>query len=653
MCGIVGLVSLNSNSPLIEKEILKSMCSMIKHRGPDNDGYYINQKRSIGMGHVRLSIIDLNSGQQPMYSYDNNLIISFNGEIYDYIEIRNRLLYKGYRFNTQSDTEVILNLYKETGLGFLEKLNGEFAFSIYDIEKDRLVIARDRFGVKPLYYTTQDNILRYSSEIKGIFGDRRVKRKFNHRTIYEQMMRADSGERTTFENVNVLPPGHIMIVENGEVRTKQYWDIDFPKLDEEKPELSMEYYSQEVKRLLEKAVKTRMVSDVEVGCFLSGGLDSSIIAAIMQENSAKPIKTFSIGFKDKKYDESTYAEDVSKHIGSEQHTLYLSNEDLVNAFPQANYHCEHLVQQIDGAGKYLLSKYASSYLKVVQVGEGADEAMLGYPWFKTAKLLNHWNKTTSNLLMNQITKRETARKGLDLTLSDRSSHDEIIRKFGYYPLSIDSIFEMEKIASPLLSNNFRDSIKSYNAIDIYNEDLNVTMMHGRHPIRKNQYEFLKKTFHMYLMQYLGGKTEMANSIEGRLPFVDTDFFNFAKDIPIQYQLFGLREKNLLKMAFKDMLPPKIINRYKHGYSSSILSSFLGDNSPEYFKEFLSEENIKKTGIFNYEMVEKYIKRVKNLNYNDQNRTLYERLIVFILSVQLMDDMFLNNLPQNNKYPIYS
>lgn len=652
MCGIAGILAYSNRHYRVEEETLKNMRIMMRHRGPDGEGSYITPNKRMGLAHVRLSIIDLETGHQPMLSSDKKLVISFNGEIYGYKETRKNLINKGHTFLSNSDTEVILNMYKDKGLDFIDDLHGEFAFGLWDSEEERLIIARDRFGVKPLYYTINNGILRFASEIKGIFGDREVKRQFNLQTIVEQMMRADSAARTTFSNINILPPGHMMIIQNEQIEIKKYWDIKFPEIGDYSDLGSMEYYADKLGTLLKNAVKKRMVSDVEVGCFLSGGLDSSIVAMLMQECSSKPIKTFSIGFKDKFYDESYYSKMVADSLGTDHHCLMLSHQDLALAFPQANYHCEHLVQQIDGAGKYLLSKYAKQFVKVVQVGEGADEITIGYPWFKTAKLLNYWNEGRASNLRNIVSGNETARKGLDLTISNQSNHDKVINRYGYYPLSIDNIVEMEKIAYPLFNRDVIGEVSKIDTSNIYFEDLDYEMIKKRYSIQQNRYEFIKKTFHTYLMQYLGGKNEMANSIEGRLPFLDNEFYDFAKDIHPSYHLFGLREKNLLRMAFKDKLPDKIINRVKHGYSAPILSNFLGENAPEYFKEFLSESNLKKTGLFDHKMVNKFISISQSLDYSDQRRTLYERAVVFVLSVQLMNDMFIENLPLDGKAPVY-
>lgn len=643
MCGFVGIVSFNENYQ-IEQSTLQKMCKMIKHRGPDGEGYFVSEKRDVGLGHVRLSVIDLKNGFQPMFSEDKNFVVSFNGEIYDYKKIRKDLLNKGYKFLTESDTEVILNLYKDKGIQFIDFIRGEFTFALYDIKNENLIIVRDHFGTKPLYYTFQNKVLRFASEIKGIFGDIEVKREFNLRTIVEQLMRADSANRTTFSNINILSPGHMIIVNKNQLVIKKYWDVEFPMINHVNCIKPMEYYAENLGTLLRKSVEKRMVADVEVGCFLSGGIDSSIIASIMKEYSSSKIKTFSIGFEDKYYDESYYSKTVANYLQTDHHCIMLSFKDLAYAFPKALYHCEHLVQQVDGAGKYLLSEYASKYLKVVIVGEGADEITMGYPWFKTAKLLNYWNAERVETLNNIIYDRETARKGLDLTVSSQSSYKSLIKLYGYYPLSFDNIIEMQKFAYSLFNEDILQEVLSFDIRDIYLEDIDYNMLKSRDILQQNSYEFLKKTFHTYILQFLGGKSEMANSVEGRLPFLDYDFFNFAKDVPTKYHLFGLREKNLLRIAFRDKLPKNIINRTKHGYSAPILSNFLGKNSPDYFREFLSESKLKKTGLFDYKTVQNFINISQGLDYRSQKRTLYERAIIFVLSVQLIYDMFIENLP---------
>lgn len=627
MSGIVGVVKFANTSYNVEKATLKDMALKIMHRGPDGQSFYLSRDMDCGLGHVWMQL-DINSFYSPLKEKDD-IVVSFDGNIYD-INARCK----------EDVIEYIVRQYQIYNFDFVERLNGEFSLALWDNKKKILILARDMFGILPLHYTIKNGIIWFCSEIKGIFGDCSITREFNLEVLFKQIMRVDSASKTIFNNVYSIPPGNMLIIDKGKIHMHSHRDIHYP-IERDYSIQHMEYYSEILADKLESAVKRRLTNNT--ACYLSGGLDSSIIAYLMQKNSSEKIKTYSICFSDKQYDESEFSNLMAEYLGTDHHKLILNDNDLVRNFPKANYACEHLVQQIDGTGKFLLSKYASQKTKHILTGEGADEVFLGYPWMKTIKYMNSLNINNKELI-KLLVKKETARLGLDLTIANHSNSLDIQKKYKYYPISFGNIETMEDFIYPIFKDSLYKKVINLDVRDEYFEDIQYCMIANRNPIHQNVYEFLKKTFSTYSVGFLGGKVEIANSLESALPFLDFEVVSFANQLPVNYHLLGLREKNLLKIAFKDAIPASIIHRNKHGYSSSILSGFLNKQSPLYFELLLSKRELDKTNLFNYDTVQKFVALCKRLDGISQKKTLYERAIIFVLSVQILHRTFIQNLP---------
>lgn len=639
MCGVAGEISFN-NSQCVYYENIKKMVAKIIHRGPEDQGVYISEDRKIGLGASRLSFLDFSNSRQPLQDATNNAVICFNGEVYEAGFSKKQLEQKGYEFKSYSDTELVLINYLHSGVSSFSTLNGEFTFAIYDKIQDLIVIVTDRFGIKPLYYTIINGILIFASEIKSILTRPYIKKELNERTIFEQFYRADSLERTMIKGIKLLKPGHYIIVKKGNIYINKYWDINLPTISNElKDKNTVDFYKEKLEHAIIESIKKRVVSDSEIGAFLSGGIDSSLLTSIYQKISNKQVKTFSIKFSNTVYDESYYSRLVSRHIDSNHYELEVSDKDLVNIFPKAIYHCEHFTQQIDGGAKLLLSKFASKFVKGVIVGEGADELFLGYPWFK---LINYYgNKNATDF----ISVAETARKGTDLTeYYHTNGIDEYIKKYTYFPISINNILTMKEIfGKSIFSDAFLHTINylNFEPEDIYYEDIGISSLYKCSNIRKAQFEFIKRTLPTYIFKFLGDKMEMANSLESRLPYFDNGIIDLVSNIPSKFLLNKFNEKYILKLISKDYIPVEITKRVKHGYSSSMLDGYLANNSPSYFNYLLSDGMIKKSGIFNNKKVNNLLKYCKkNFGRLDQNFTLYERALIFILSVQISYVLFI-------------
>ena len=373
MCGICGIYNMQSGEP-VSRELIEQMSELVAHRGPDDRGSYLDD--NLGLGFTRLSIIDLGGGHQPMCNETGEIWVVFNGEIWNFKTLRQDLLEKEHRFRTNSDTEIIVHAYEEYGLDCIQRLHGMFGLAIWDQPRKRLLLARDRAGKKPLYYTRADGNLIFASEIKSLLRHPRVKREADVQALADFLsVRYVPGPATLFANIYKVPPGHWLLCENGGIREECYWDFTFGET-EERP---VEDYIQGIQQHITRAVQERLMADVPLGAMLSGGVDSSIITGIMSQLIDKPVKTFSVGFDVPGFNELPYARLVSKHFGTEHHELVVQCSDLTKYWPLLTWHRDEPVSEPSDLGVYLISKLAREHVKVVLSGEGADELFAGYP----------------------------------------------------------------------------------------------------------------------------------------------------------------------------------------------------------------------------------------------------------------------------------
>ncbi|MCB1822377.1 MAG: asparagine synthase (glutamine-hydrolyzing), partial [Candidatus Competibacteraceae bacterium] len=390
MCGISGIAALSARTQISEPDV-RRMLPALRHRGPDGSGVYLDPNGRIGLGHTRLSIIDLASGAQPMTNEDRTVWVSFNGEIFNYIELREILLKAGHRFSTHSDTEVIVHAYEQYGDDFVQYLNGQFAIALWDTHRQRLLLIRDRVGILPLFYTRQGERLLFASEIKALLPLLAKAPQISPAAL-DQIFTfwSPSSPNTLFEDIFEVPPGYLLVLENGQVRESAYWDWRFPEQDDYLTGSTAEL-AEELYELLADATRIRLRADVPVGAYLSGGLDSSALVALIRRHSDAPLKTFSIGFEDKALDESVFQQQLVEHLGVEHHRVFCHNRDIAEDFPATVFHAETAILRTAPTPMRRLSGLvrASGY-KVVLTGEGADEALGGYDLFKETKIRQFW-----------------------------------------------------------------------------------------------------------------------------------------------------------------------------------------------------------------------------------------------------------------------
>lgn len=641
MCGICGKLNFKKTEP-INSALIRDMASALSHRGPDEFGFYNDRK--IGLGHSRLSIIDLSGGQQPMHNEDKSIYIVFNGEIFNYLELRQELLSKGHIFYTKSDTEVIIHAYEEYGHKCLDRLNGQFAFAIWNKRHNELMLARDRMGIRPLFYIVGNNSLLFASEIKSILVDNHVKKEIDPFALDQIFTFWNCiPPRTIFKDILELPPAHYLIVRDGKVKIERYWDMKFPE-EGEYADLPEEYYAERLEELLIDSTKLQLRSDVPVGAYLSGGLDSSITTALIKKYTDSSLKTFSVAFEDKAYDESSFQKSLVNHLNTEHKEVICSYSDIAKVFPDVIYHTEKPILRTAPAPLYLLSKLVrNSGIKVVLTGEGADEVLAGYDIFKEAKIRRFWAKMPDSKFRPMLLRR--LYPYLPALQSQSKFYLEAFFNAGTSELS-DEFFShlprwntTSKIKE-FFSGDIKKALDGYNAVEDLRASLDADFSKWDW-LSKAQYVEATKLLPGYILSSQGDRMAMANSVEGRFPFLDHRVVEFSCAIPPNMKMKVLKEKYILKKALGKHLPQDIVKRTKQPYMAPDSKSFFGNGAvPDYVEDLLSSKSIKENGYFNPHAVERLVNKCrKNLAMGFKDNMA----IVGILSMQLVDRIFVKGV----------
>lgn len=622
MCGIAGVVDSSGN---LNQNLLEKMSDVIKHRGPNDKGIFFDKEKGVGFVHRRLSIIDLQSGHQPMNSFDDNCVIIFNGEIYNYKELQDDLLEKGMKFKTNSDTETILNTYLQYGVDGFNFLNGMFAFAIYDKKKDKLILARDSFGVKPLYYSFTANGITFASEIKAILQNKNYKAELDY-TAFNSFLtyRYNPSPQTLFKNIFKLKPGEYLEFNLDGKYNLDYFDKYEPKINYSiKENDAIEEYS----HLLQKSVTRQLTSDVPVGLFLSGGIDSAVLGYFMEKEIGKKFDSFTIGFSgERNYNEIDDANISSEFIGSENFTKTLSKVEYLDFFQKSFYHLEEPVAEATVPALYYLSQLTSKHVKVVLAGQGADEPLAGYRRYygesKISKYQSLLNLLPLHTLSEMLPRNERLKRA-----SYASQFTNEIERF----LAIYTIFTPEQ-KSQLLN----DDVKSR----ITNEDLDL--LEPLYARTKNLDDSLSKILFIDTRMKLsddllmfGDKMTMANSLEMRVPYLDKELVKFLETLPSNLKLRGSKHKYIHKKAAEKWLPQEIINRKKRGFETP-MDEWLQGSFADDAKKIFNEENSVSRNFFNLDFLNKIIDEHKAGKKN------YLRHIFALLSFEIWYKTFFEN-----------
>ncbi len=648
MCGIAGFI--NYRKSLAEAEsILNLMMTRIHHRGPDDCGLYLEP--GMGMGNVRLSIIDLAGGDQPLSNEDGSLWIVYNGEVFNYIELREDLIKKGHRFKTQSDTEVILHMYEEYGTDGLQYLNGQFAFAIWNNIKKECFFARDRAGIRPLFYSEVNGTLVFGSEIKSLFEFPGIKRHFSPEALKETFtFWTTLTPRTLFDGVYELPPGHYAHYINGRLEIKKFWSLRYATTSTRFNGNAADALDQ-FRYLLSDSVALRLRSDVPVAAYLSGGLDSSATTALIRKVAPAHLNTFSIGFADNVFDETKYQNEVSQYFQTNHKSIICSANNIAEWFPKVIWHSEIPLLRTSPAPMLGLSKLVhDNGIKVVITGEGADEALAGYNIFKETLIRQFWARQPKSKIRPMLLKKLYPY----LPNISHASQGMLRMFFGYQLKETDSPVYSHMLRWHNTSNiqkhfttELNDYLEDYDPVFEYAEMLRPEV-EGISSLAKAQLIETNIFMSGYLLSSQGDRMAMANSVEGRYPFLDYRLLEFAASLPDEFKLKGMNEKILLKELMRDELPKSVINRPKQAYRAPIHDAFLGSKMPDYVCDLLSADRIKESEVFNPESVNNLIQKIKTAQIPSEVDNM---ALVGILSTQLLFNQFVKDFKPLNEQRI--
>ncbi len=615
MCGIAGIFDPQLKNSF-SVTTLKSMADKIVHRGPDNEGYF--EDRICGLAFRRLSIVDLSdAGNQPFYNEDKSIVSVTNGEIYNYLELRKDLLAKGHTLNSNCDTEIINHLYEEYGDYFVEKLDGQFAVALYDKNQESLLLARDFVGVAPLFWTNQNGTISFASEIKAMFALPYIRKEIDL-TALDSMFTFPSivSPRTMFKEINAVKPGHLIKFQKADIKELKYYDLEYPLEKDLDTKTSLEEHIENIDYLLGKAVAKRLQADVPVGCYISGGLDSSIISSLTRnELENRDLSSFSILFNDSKIDERKYQRLMSELVKSNHHEIEFGWQSISKYLERAIYHAETPLKETYNTCSLALSeKVNQTGLKVILTGEGADEIFAGYVGYR-----------------------------LDMERSDEEMEPEIIEDqairqdlWGDAGFIYERSFvELNELKNALYHKDIASNLSSFNASNVSPIDKNY--LHGRHINHKRSYLDFKLRISDHLVADHGDRVTFAHSIEGRYPFLDKDLLNYTKAIHPKHLIQNGIEKFVLKKYAQRFVPESITNREKFAFVAPG-SQYLLQKDYEFVSDYLSYDNIKKTGYFNPNTIERLKKMYKNPKFSI-NQTFENDLLMIVLTFNILLDQF--------------
>jgi asparagine synthase (glutamine-hydrolysing) len=638
MCGISGIFSAGAASPPSDKE-LSAMIDRLHHRGPDGVGFY--RAGRVGLAHARLSIIDIAGGAQPIHNEDKTVWVVFNGEIFNYIELRRDLERSGHRFCTRSDTEVIVHLYEEYGEGFVAHLNGQFAIALWDLKTHRLLLARDRTGIRPLFYTQVGDRLIFASEAKALFAIADVPRRLDVQALGEIFTYwSPLAPRTVFEGVMSLPPGHIMVADDSGSRVERYWDWCFPTIDTVDSRTEQEC-AEELRGLLIDSVRLQLRSDVPVGAYLSGGLDSSIVTSVIKNFTDTPLRTFSLTFADAEFDESQFQNELVSYLGTDHSSLRCTRADIAAAFPRTIWHTESPIVRTAPTPLMLLSQSvrAAGY-KVVLTGEGADEVFGGYDLFKEAKIRRFLAREPQSKTRPRILERLYPYLPHSPAAGRAFTHrffTEGLEHVGQPYFAHIPRWTTTRRIWQFFSADVRDQLEHWDPYRAIAQNLPEDIGQWA-PMSRDQYVEAHTLMSGYLLCSQGDRVAMASSVEGRFPFLDHRLIEFANRLPPRLKMRGLTEKYLLKASMKGLLPESIRARTKQPYRAPDSQSFFESGKPvDYVDDLFSGSRIAQAGYFDATAVRKLFEKCRAgraIGFGDN------MAFVGILSTMLLHEAFL-------------
>jgi asparagine synthase (glutamine-hydrolysing) len=646
MCGIAGVVSLNGGAAPPSVDEISRMVAALRHRGPDEFGAY--RDRDAALGHARLSIIDLSTGQQPLCNEDETLWITFNGEIFNYLELREELRALGHRFRTQSDTEVIVHAYESWGISAFERFNGQWAIALWDRTRRRLTLARDPLGVRPLHWCEHDGRLFFASEVKAIFAaDRAIPRALDPVGLAQTFsFWTIVPPQGVFQGISEVEPGHVRVYEDGRVTDTCVWRPRYPIDDQGLFQGSPAEAAEATRSALEDATRLRMLrADVPVGSYLSGGLDSSLVAALGLRAKGDRFQTFSLRFEDAEYDETEYQRLMARQLGSEHHEVVVSRRDIATAFPDVIAHAERPILRTAPAPLFLLSKLVhDAGIKVVLTGEGADEMFAGYDLFREGQVRRFWARRPSSAWRPALLSRlypYLARSPVSQQAMARQFFGRDLDRWRMPGFAHGTRWHTTGALFRLFSRELRAQIGARNVV----EDL-LASLPAEFPswsyLAQDQYLEVRTLLSGYLLSSQGDRMLMAHSVEGRFPFLDRNVVALANSLPSSYKLRGLDEKHVLKRASAGLVPREILQRKKQPYRAPDALSFVGPDTPPWVADLMHDRSVTDAGVFDARTVGQLYAKCVARRDEAQFSNADNMALVGVLSTQLLHARFVGS-----------
>lgn len=639
MCGIAGIYDTTGR---VERDQLAAMIGQIRHRGPDGTGFFAYE--GIGLAHARLSIIDIEGGAQPIHNEDGTVWVVFNGEIFNYVELRRDLEGRGHRFYTRSDTEVIVHAYEEFGDEFVHHLNGQFAIALWDAARRRLVLVRDRVGIRPLFYMRAGRAFLFASEIKALFAHPNAPRALDPAALGQLFMFwSPVAPATPFRDVSSLPPGHMLVLQGDEVRVSRYWDWSFPEPDG-LLEIDADTAVEALRAQLVDAVRLQVRADVPVGAYVSGGIDSALIVALLRRYTDTPIRTFSLRFEDAEFDEGVYQRALVADAGTSHTEFLCSRRDIAEAFPRAIWHIESPILRTAPVPLMLLSGLVRREgYKVVLTGEGADEILAGYDLFKEARIRRFWARRPDSRWRPALFRRlypylahsPIAIDGYARRFFGDGIDDASHVSFGHIPR-----WRNGRRNWRFLSGELQQRAAQRDPLAVLAERL-PSAMGAWAPLQRDQYLEAMTLLSGYILHAQGDRASLANSVEGRVPFLDHRVIEFCNRLPPRFKLMGLQEKWLLKRAARGIVPDAIIDRPKQPYRAPDSSSFFRSKEAHaQVDDILSPSRVREAGYFDAPAVAALVAKCRMgraIGFADN------MAFVGIYSTMLMHEMFVRRV----------
>jgi asparagine synthase (glutamine-hydrolysing) len=637
MCGIVASVSYRGR---VSPEALAKATRALRHRGPDTERTWVASHGRAGLGHARLSIIDLTTGEQPIANEDGRLQIAANGEFYDFERIRLELEASGHVFRTRSDSEIALHLYEDLGAGCLHQLRGEFAFAIWDEHDGTLFAGRDRFGIKPLYYALHDGACHIASEVKAL-RELGVPLRWDHETVFDLHRGVmHPPDRTPFAGVYQVPPGSYLVTDGARVNIHSYWDWDYPTADRTRLDRDPREWIDHLSAKFDEAVRLRLRADVPVACYLSGGIDSCAVLGVASKLSSRPLRAYTLSFDMADYDERALAEEQARRSGAEFFPIEIRSAHMADAFADAIYHAERPFVNAHAVAKFLLSRAVrDSGVKVVLTGEGSDEVFAGYPFFRRDLVLHNMegqDPETAKALLATLDAGNKVSQGLLLPRGETTTLESVKRVLGFVPTIMATWDQQGRTMSGLLDRDFaarfsdRDTFRGVlNHLDV------ARQLNGRDAVNQSLYIWAKTLLPNYILSNLGDRMEMAHSVEGRLPFLDHHVVEAVTRMPVAMKIQGMTEKYVLREATRPVLIDAVYRRQKHPFLSP--PSTLQTDGPLFglIQDTLRGSALDRTGLYDKVKVRTLLDAIPSMDQG--TRTALDAGLMWLTSTCLLHE----------------